>query len=254
MTWTIHHGDCLDILRTLPDASVDAVIADPPYSSGGAYRGDRNQDVAAKYQQSGTAKTYATFTGDAMDSRSWCYWSTLWLSEVRRIVRPGGYLLCFADWRQLPTLTDAVQSASWVWRGLIAWDKTDAARGPHKGYFRHQCEYVAWGTNGACEVPPVDDPRGGPWPGCFRVPVRQADKHHVTGKPTELMRQLARCVPVGGTILDPFAGSGSTGVGALLEGRQFIGIEREAAYVDIARRRLTEAAAKQATPLLGVPQ
>ena len=75
--------------------------------------------------------------------------------------------------------------------------------------------------------------------------------HHPTVKPTDLMRHLCRLVtPPGGLVLDPFAGSGSTGRGAVLEGFRFIGIEREAAYVDIARRRLTEAAAKQATPLL----
>ena len=53
---------------------------------------------------------------------------------------------------------------------------------------------------------------------------------------------LAQVVPAGGRILDPFAGSGSTGVGALLEGRRFVGIEREAAYVDISRQRLQQAA------------
>jgi site-specific DNA-methyltransferase (adenine-specific) len=70
------------------------------------------------------------------------------------------------------------------------------------------------------------------------VPVRQADKHHMTGKPTELMRALVRPVLPGGLVLDPFAGSGSTGVAALLEGRRFLGIEREAEYVRIARDRM----------------
>ena len=56
------------------------------------------------------------------------------------------------------------------------------------------------------------------------------------------MRELVRCVEPGGLILDPFAGSGSTGVAALMTGRRFIGIEREAAYVEIARRRLADAA------------
>lgn len=65
--------------------------------------------------------------------------------------------------------------------------------------------------------------------------------HHPTVKPTDLMRYLCRLVtPPGGTVLDPFTGSGSTGRGAVLEGFNFIGIEREAEYVSIAEARIAE--------------
>jgi hypothetical protein len=65
---------------------------------------------------------------------------------------------------------------------------------------------------------------------------------HPTVKPTELCRYLVRLVtPPGGVVLDPFMGSGSTGRGAVLEGFDFIGIEREAEYIEIARRRIAEA-------------
>ena len=71
--------------------------------------------------------------------------------------------------------------------------------------------------------------------------------HHPTVKPTDLMRYLCRLVtPPGGIVLDPFTGSGSTGKAAILEGFSFIGIEREAEYVEIARARI--AAAKPAQP------
>lgn len=71
--------------------------------------------------------------------------------------------------------------------------------------------------------------------------------HHPTVKPTELMRYLCRLItPAGGTVLDPFMGSGSTGRGAVLEGLQFIGIEREAEYADIARARIAHAAEEYA--------
>ena len=63
--------------------------------------------------------------------------------------------------------------------------------------------------------------------------------HHPTVKPTDLMRYLCRLVtPPGGVVLDPFMGSGSTGKAAILEGFRFIGIEREAEYIDIARARI----------------
>lgn len=72
--------------------------------------------------------------------------------------------------------------------------------------------------------------------------MRQADKHHLTGKPINVMRWLAELARPGGLIFDPFAGSGTTGVGALLEGRRFLGVERDAHYAAIARRRLDAAA------------
>ena len=238
--YTLHTGDCLRILPTLPAASVDAVVTDPPYSSGGLMRSDRAQTVAAKYVQSGSQRFAAhDFTGDNRDQRSWAYWCSLWLGECLRVVRPGGYCLLFTDWRQLPTVTDVVQGGGWVWRGLIAWDKGAAARAPNVNYFRHQCEYVVWGTAGPNEVLD-DDKRGGPWPGCYQVPVHQADKHHVTGKPTELLRQLVQCCPPGGVVLDPFMGSGTTGVACQREGRRFIGVEMNPEYVEIARGRLGE--------------
>ncbi|MCC6952334.1 MAG: site-specific DNA-methyltransferase, partial [Phycisphaerales bacterium] len=72
---------------------------------------------------------------------------------------------------------------------------------------------------------------------------RQRLNSHPTVKPTDLMRYLCRLItPPGGTVLDPFAGSGSTGRGALLEGFGFVGVEREAEYVEIARLRIAEAA------------
>jgi len=88
--------------------------------------------------------------------------------------------------------------------------------------------------------------------GCGELPIRAthiysgdhhrprlARNHHPTVKPLELMRWLVRlAVPEGGVVLDPFAGSGTTGIAALLEGRQFLGIEREPAYVDVACARL----------------
>src|SRR4029077_11671767 len=137
-------------------------------------------------------------------------------------------------WRQLPTASDALQAAGFLWRGIIAWDKTAAARAPHKGYARHQCEYVLWGTHGPCRA----STHGGPWPGCHTVSVRQADKHHMTGKPTELMRRLVEMTPPGSTILHPFAGSGTTAVACLRTGRRCVAIERDATYAAIARRRI----------------
>lgn len=143
--------------------------------------------------------------------------------------------MMFSDWRQLPAATDLLQAAGLVWRGVISWDKTEGARPPGKAYFRHQCEYVVWGSKGSL---PSKENALGPFPGCFRFPVKQSDKYHLTGKPTPLMRELVKVAPIGGAICDPFAGSGTTCVAAKLEGRNYFGIELDAENVNIARQRL----------------
>ncbi len=84
-------------------------------------------------------------------------------------------------------------------------------------------------------------------PGSFQSPNtdRSASNHHPTVKPTDLMRYLCRLVtPPGGVVLDPFMGSGSTGKAAMLEGFRFVGIEREAEYVEIAKARIARAQAQ----------
>lgn len=230
----MYHADALEVLRCLPNDSVDAVITDPPYSSGGLTRSDRSQDPRDKYVQTGTEIVRSSFSGDGRDARSWCYWSALWISECLRIAREHGYLLTFTDWRQLPMASDALQSGGFIWRGVISWDKTEGARAPHTGYFRHQCEYVIWGTRGVSR--PAG--HGGPWPGAYRVPVRHADKFHLTGKPTDLMRKLVQCVSGDCTVLDPFGGSGTTAVACKLERRRCITIEQEQVNCRIAAERL----------------
>jgi site-specific DNA-methyltransferase (adenine-specific) len=230
----LHHGDSLQLVPQLPEASFDMLLADPPYCSGGTTAGDRRRAPEHKYAQDSNACGRPSFGGDLKDQRSFTWWTMAWLSLCRRVLRPGGYCLVFTDWRQLPAVTDAFQAADLTWRGVIAWDKGGGARAPHKGYVRHQCEYLVWGTNGRCR--PAT--HAGPFSGCYTVHVDRKDKHHLTGKPTELLRELVQLVPVGGRILDPFAGSGTTLVAAALEGRRAVGIERERPYCEIAAERL----------------
>lgn len=99
-------------------------------------------------------------------------------------------------------MTDAFQAADLIWRGVIAWDKGNGSRAPHKGYFRHQCEYIVWGTRGPCHAAR----HAGPFPGCIFAPVLPNDKYHQTGKPTKLLRELVTVAPPDALILDPFAG------------------------------------------------
>jgi site-specific DNA-methyltransferase (adenine-specific) len=158
-TCVIYHGDCFDLLHDLD--GVGAVITDPPYSSGGAFRGDRAKG-GQKYlgwapAADGPAqrKEYPDFTGDTRDQRGYLVWSSIWMTECQRILKPGGTFAVFTDWRQLPTTTDAVQAAGLVWRAVAVWDK--GVGRPVRGRFRNHVEYVIWATNG-----PHSDPQAGP--------------------------------------------------------------------------------------------
>lgn len=234
---TLYRGDALAVLRELPDASVDAVITDPPYSSGGMVRGDRaSTNVHAKYvsNDSISGNALEAFTGDGRDQRAYAYWSALWLGECLRVTRGGGVAALFTDWRQLPATTDAFQSGGFVWRGIVPWWKP-AAR-PQSGRFAAQCEYVVWGSAGSM---PIDYSLPS-LPGFYQaMPPR--DREHITEKPLSVMRELVKIVPEGGVILDPFAGSGTTGVAAILEHRRFVGVEITEHYAEVAAARLAKA-------------
>jgi site-specific DNA-methyltransferase (adenine-specific) len=245
----LYRGRCEEVLPSLERGSVDCVITDPPYSSGGAFRSDRmrpgkEKAVGAGYVGGAPPVDRPEFLGDNRDQRSFLRWCALWLGECLDVTRPGGAACVFTDWRQLPTVTDALQVGGWVWRGIGVWDKTEAAR-PQKGCFRSQCEYFAWGTAGPIGLLWPDAGAAPCLPGVFRQSVAGDEKLHVAGKPLAVMRGVVQICPPGGVILDPFAGSGTTLEAALREGRRAIGIEMTSAYFDVACRRV-EAAVRDA--------
>ena len=90
--------------------SFDALITDPPYSSGGMFRGDRQGSTLAKYTGShGHQPDLPQFTGDTRDQRGFLAWCGLWLGSARMKANQYANCLVFTDWRQLPTLSDAFQ-------------------------------------------------------------------------------------------------------------------------------------------------
>lgn len=230
---TVYCGDALEVLRG-DIGQFTSVMTDPPYSSGGAFRGDRTVSTNLKYVNSEqrAAGLYQEFTGDNRDQRGFGLWAALWLGLAREKTAEGGILCCFTDWRQLPTTTDAVQAGGWVWRGIGVWDKTEAAR-PQKGRYRNQCEYFAWASNGPL---PIDGPVV---PGVFRMAPNSEEKHHIAGKPTALLSGMLKLG--GARVLDPFMGSGTTGVAAVRAGREFVGAELSEAHFATACRRIEDA-------------
>ena len=231
-------------MQRIQDGSIDMLLTDPPYSSGGLFAGDRKQSTRTKYcarEYNGAAR-FSSFSGDNMDQRSFTEFLRMVLAKAREKAKPESIAAVFTDWRQLPALTDALQAAGWVYRGIVVWDKGHCRPVPNR--FRNDCEYVVWGTNGPRKT---EYKTGAPvFPGCYRVSsVPSSRKHHQTEKPVELLEKLIAICPEGGTVLDPFMGSGSTGVACVNTGRSFIGIELDGGYYETAKQRI-EAAAQQA--------
>lgn len=153
------------------------------------------------------------------------------MTECWRVARDGAPLLVFSDWRQLPSTTDAVQAAGWLWRGVVVWHKPSAR--PMLGEFRRDAEFVVYGikrkaapATRAC------------MPGVYRHGVVPGDKVHLTGKPEPLLRDLLAVTRTDALVLDPFTGGGSTGVACMETGRRFLGVELSPEYHRIAADRV----------------
>ena len=210
--WEIIQGDALKVLSGFAPGTFDAVITDPPYASGGRTQAEKNKSTAKKYSNMGDHAP-PPFDGDAKDQRSWTRWAAEWLYDARKICKPGAPVCMFIDWRQLPAATDALQWAGWIWRGTAVWDKGNSR--PQKGRFRQQAEYIKYGN--------------------------PQNRIHLTEKPLQLMRDIVKITEPGGRILDPFAGSGTTVLAAVLEGYSATGIEVTDAYAALARGRIRQA-------------
>ena len=226
---TIYHGDSFDLLHDL--SGIGAVVTDPPYSSGGAYRGDRAQQTTTKYVNSDTIAYRHEFAGDNRDQRSFLVWCSMWLNAARQASTPGSVLASFIDWRQLPTLTDAVQAGGWVWRNLATWHKPGVRM--QRGRFSASAEYVVYATNG-----PAIDGAGSPQNVYACAPISSDEKEHIAEKPSQVLRWVMQVVPPGAVVLDPFMGSGSTLRAAKDLGHRCIGIDVDERSCEVAAKRL----------------
>lgn len=214
--WAVVHGDCLDAMRGLPDGCVDAVVTDPPYGIGAdarqAVRGGKRHGAAIA-----ESKDYGLVGWDGERPAPEAF--DLMLRVGRECVIFGGNY--FAD--LLPP------SSSWV-----VWDKENGDNGyadvelawtSHKRAARK----VRWRWHGMLQD--------------ARLP--KEEREHPTQKPLGLMLWVVEnYTSPGNLVIDPYCGSGTTGVACVQRNRRFLGIEREKSYVEIARRRIADAAAQ----------
>jgi site-specific DNA-methyltransferase (adenine-specific) len=233
---TLYLGDAFEIIPTLP--KVDAFITDPPYSSGGQFRGDRTQKTSTKYVQTDSKITHRDeFGGDTRDQRAFLEWATMIFGRALQVAKDGAILCTFTDWRQLPTMTDAVQCGGWVWRNVATWWKPGVRM--QRGRFSSSAEYIVYASHG---IPTAGEQS--PQNVLQFAPVGGEDKDHIAEKPIALLEVLVSLTDVGALVADPFMGSGTTGVACAQMGRRFVGIELEPRYFDLACKRI-EAAYKQ---------
>lgn len=210
------HGDCLDELKNLADRSVDAIITDPPY--GIDYQSSWKIDKTTRHAK--IANDLEPFTP--------------WMPEAYRVLKQGGGLLCFTRFDTEEVFRQAMRDVGFKDKQQIIWDKEIHGMGDLLGDFASRHENIIFATKGEFRFP------GTRPQSVFRVQRVTPDKLvHPNEKPIELLQLLASAItPAGGTILDPFMGSGSMAVAAASKGFDFVGVELNDHYYNLVTERV----------------
>lgn len=214
---TLHLGDCLEVLPTL--GKVDVVITDPPYSSGGFQE-------AGKSSGSVGTRTEDTIWMDNLSSRGY---SRL-IVRVLKAIRTADEFYTFTDWKMWQATCDCFEDAGIRVRNMLVWDKGQMGMGMP---WRNQHELICYGRR-------RNSSRMGGAHGNVLKASRSGNDNHPTEKPTSLLETILSNATAG-LVLDPFMGSGSTGVACMQANRPFVGIEIEPKHFDTACERLTNA-------------
>lgn len=226
---TLWCGDALEVMATMPERTVDVVLTDPPYSSGG--RRENARTLRQSMVRSMADEHW--IRGDAMSTQGYVWFNRLAALEYRRLLTPGGHVLSFADWRMAPLLSAAFETADLRIHPTIVWDKTYFGMG---AIFRNQHEFIVHGTAGTPRAPARRDV--GNVVSCKPV---MADDEHPNRKPVPLLQKLLSVVATrGAVVLDCMAGSGSTGDAARQLGMRSLLIEADERHCEAIGRRLQQ--------------
>lgn len=220
MTAELRMGDALELLRELPDSSVDAIITDPPYNasaSGISHKGKAYRAIQEAWDQGFTPPTFLDLAWDKLTDR--------------------GSLLAFCSQHTLP--------AYFEWRQpkqILHWRKTNPFPALAKVH-TFTTEYIVWYVKGS----PYTFNKRKAGLDVIEKPICGGSERedHPSQKPLEVVGWLiAGHTEPNHVVLDPFMGSGTTGVAAIQDGRRFIGFEIDPGYFAIARRRVSAALAQ----------
>ena len=244
---SIIHGDCLEVLEKLPPDSVDLIFADPPYNlqlSQELWRPNhtRVEAVTDAWDQFESFESYDNFT------RSW-------LSGCRRILKNTGTLWVIGSYHNIFRIGTILQDLGyWILNDVI-WVKTNPMPNFRGVRFTNAHETLIWVSKGkgskytfnhhAMKPFNNDKQMRSDWifplcKGDKRIKV-DGEKAHSTQKPEELLyRIILSSSNPGDVILDPFFGTGTTGAVAKILHRNWIGIEQDQNYIEIAKNRLDQ--------------
>lgn len=249
---SILQGDCIEELRKLPANSVDVIFADPPYNlqlSGELLRPDHSRvdGVEEAWDQFATFKAYDEF-------------SRGWLSACRRVLKDTGTLWVIGSYHNIFRVGTQLQDLGYWVLNDVVWRKTNPMPNFRGKRFTNAHETMIWAAKSedqksytfnynAMKALNDDLQMRSDWllpicNGSERLKGEDGNKVHPTQKPEALLhRVILASTNVGDVVLDPFFGTGTTGVVAKKLGRHFIGIERDDAYIAAARERLASTTA-----------
>lgn len=243
----IYQGDCLEILKQIPDQSVDLVFADPPYNmqtEGELLRSDGSSfsGVSDKWDKFESLHEYDDF-------------SKQWLAECRRVLKKDGAIWVIGSFQNIFRLGYIMQDLGfWILNDVI-WSKPNAVPNFGGTRFQNSHETLIWCSkskgskyhfnyqtmkhlNGDKQMKSVWDI--GICIGNERLKDSSGKKIHSTQKPEQLLfNVILSSTQKGDLILDPFFGTGTTGAVAKRLDRHFLGIERESAYIEAATKRIS---------------
>lgn len=211
------HGNCIEVLKQIKDESVDAVITDPPY--GISYK----SNWKAKEEQ------FDVIDGDDSVPVDWIY-------EAYRVTKPNGCLFMFCRWDTSDEFKKSLIDAEWNVRSQVIWDRVVHGMGDLESQFAPMHDNIWFAIKGSYKFP-SDRPKS-----VYTVKRISGDQLlHPNQKPLGLMgRILIDITKKGDVVLDPFMGSGSTAVACARNDRDFIGIEINKKYYDVAVDRVAQ--------------
>lgn len=226
-------GDCLELMKGLPDNSVDLVVTDPPYRlvKGGCTN---------KKEKDGIFCRENVTSGKLFKHNDLPF--SAWLPEVYRVLKTGTHCYIFINGRNLKGLQVAAEDAGFQFVNLLVWKKQNKTT---NRYYMNQLEFVLLLRKGRART--INN-RG--TSNLLEVQNIIGKKAHPTEKPVELVQIFVEnSSQPGETVLDPFMGVGGVGVACVNTGRNFIGMELDQGYFDIASKRISEAHKKmEVTP------
>ena len=208
------HGDCAELLARIPDASIDAIITDPPYFLGLTRNGKKGcfNDLAI-------AKPFYKHL----------------FEEYKRVLTPKGCLYFFTDWKGMAfyfPIMDAILEV----KNCLVWDKKS---GPGS-YYSYSHEFILFHAPTTFERKVGLNVIHNILPFATGAKKTNGEKVHPTQKPFELIEKFIKdSTDAGDVILDSFMGSGTTGVACINQGRRFVGMELDEKYFEIARNRIS---------------